>query len=53
MVEPDDTLDLRNNYSITDKIGDEQINFSYRVQKYSRGSIRIFGLNQDRINNDH
>ena len=49
MVEPDDTLNLRNNSSITDKIGDEQINFSYKVQKYSRGSISIFARNQDRI----
>ena len=47
MVEPDDTLSLKNNSNITGKIGDEQINFSYKVQKYSRGSI--FGHNQDRV----
>ena len=49
MVEPDDRLSLKNNSSITGKIGDEQINFSFRVQKYSRGSISIFSRNQDRI----
>ena len=49
MVEPDDRLSLKNNSSITCKIGDEQINFSYKVQKYSRGSISIFARNQDRI----
>ena len=49
MVEPDDRLSLRNNPNVTSKIGDEQINFSFRVQKYSRGSISIFSRNQDRI----
>ena len=49
MVEPDDRLSLKNNSNITGKIGDEQINFSFRVQKYSRGSISLFSRNQDRI----
>jgi len=49
MVEPDDRLSLKNNSSITGKIGNEQINFSFRVQKYSRGSIGLFSRNQDRI----
>ena len=42
-------LSLKNNSSITGKIGDEQINYSFRVQKYSRGSISIFARNQDRV----
>ena len=49
MVEPDDRLSLRNNPNVTSKIGDEQINFSFRVQKYSRGSIGLFSRNQDRV----
>ena len=49
MVEPDDTLALNSNTSITSKLGDEEIYFSYKVQKYSRGSIGLFSRNQDRI----
>ena len=46
MVEPDDTLALKSNTSITSKLGSETIYFSYRVQKYSIG---LFSRNQDRI----
>ena len=46
MVEPDDTLALKSNTSITSKIGDEKIYFSYKVQKYFKG---LFERNQDRI----
>jgi serum/glucocorticoid-regulated kinase 2 len=49
MVEPDDTLALKNNTTIKEKIGEEKIYFSYKVQKSSRGSISIFDRNQDRI----
>ena len=46
MVEPDDTLALKSNTSITSKLGDEKIYFSYKVQKYFKG---LFERNQDRI----
>ena len=46
MVEPDDTLALKSNTSITSKIGDEKIYFSYKVQKYFKG---LFERNKDRI----